>query len=328
MKSDELRRIAEHSGTSISTVRRVLSHCSGITEELRHTVIRAQESQNISSHAEHTHRVSVILPDNPKFFWHRAFDVFNSHPFSPPAKFSFYPSLAQHTMLKTYLEPLVSRNGSVLIYSANLNAEECDLVAQIAKHSLVIQLGEYTPIPHTVFVGSGAYDEGVRLGSLASAAVEHPCVVLLERKENINMCERCRGFIDGLGAGATVHRLPEPEEQPLYSSLLARLLSEIPDTIHFVFSPSGRTAELCSALHKLRNHTEARAIGYELSSPFKKQQSTAPLFAVIEQNIAEQTRIALRLADAYLSDGSLPECNEYITPPYALWQLKNGILTK
>ncbi len=328
MKSDELRRIAEHSGTSVSTVRRVLSHCAGITEETRRSVIDALDAQHSADGYSPSRRVHIILPDNPKFFWHRAFDVFNSHPFSPPAQFSFYPSLAQHDVLKTYLEPLLTEEHSVLIYSANLDAAERSLVERIAVHSLVIQLGEYTPLPGTVFVGSDSYGDGIRLGQLAAAHIQKPHVALLSRRENANMCERCRGFVDGLGEGATIHRLTEPEEQPLYASLLARLLSDVHDNLDFVFSPSGRTAELCQALHKLRGQTSARAIGYELSPQLKKQQNGSSLFAVMEQNIAEQTRIALRLTDAYLSEGILPEQVRYITPPYALWQRRDGVLTK
>ncbi|MBP3435924.1 MAG: LacI family DNA-binding transcriptional regulator [Clostridia bacterium] len=326
MKSDELRRIAEHSGTSVSTVRRVLNHCAGITEETRRSVIDALDAQHSADGYSPSRRVHIILPDNPKFFWHRAFDVFNSHPFSPPAQFSFYPSLAQHDVLQTYLEPLLTEKHSVLIYSANLDAAERSLVERIADHSLVIQLGEYTPLPGTVFVGSDSYGDGVRLGQLVAAHSRTPHVALLSRPENINMCERCRGFVEGLGA-ASVHYLNEPEEQPLYASLLARLLNGVNDDLDFVFSPSGRTIELCQALYKLRKQSHAVGIGYELSPRLRSQLNTAPLFAVLEQNIAEQTRIALRLSDQYLSNGTRPKQERYITSSI-LWKIKDGKLTK
>ncbi len=323
MNSDELRRIAETSGTSVSTVRRVLGHCAGIAEETRQTVIRARDA--LTPSADGSHRIHVILPDNPKYFWHQAFEVFNGYTFSPPAKFSFYPSLSQHETLRSYLLPLAEVDNAVLIIAANLNTEECETVARIAQHSLVIQLCEYTPLPGSVYVGADAYADGVALGEFAANEMPNARTVMFERAENHNMNARCRGFADGLAT--SVVSLPEPGDSKLYASLTARAISEHAPNAELVFCPSGQTAEVCRGLHKLRGQTRAVCVGTELSPTLKKMEERQSVLAVVQQNLAEQTRIALRLATDYLANGTRPAQPQYLVPSI-LWKQQNGEFIK
>lgn len=310
METDKLKAIAEHSGTSISTVRRVLGHCAGIAPETREAVIGAQCTLNHPT-ACTDRRIYFILPDNPKFFWHKALDVLNGHPFDPPIKLSFYPSLQQHSLLKTYLEPLLTEENAVLILAADPDEGEQQLIAQIAKRSLVIQLCQYTPIEGTVYVGADAYADGYALGQMATQHLGSPRTAVLKGEHSYTQEESCRGFIDGLGSPATV--LPEPDEGPLYASLVARTLAPLGD-LDLVFCPGGRTAELCRGLYKLRNQATIRCIGYEASPQLRKMPEKPLVFALLQQDIASQTRTVLSLAKDYLITGVRPASSTYYIP--------------
>jgi hypothetical protein len=249
-----------------------------------------------------------MLPDNPKFFWHDALTVLNGYAFNPPVKLSFYPSLQQNALLSSYLEPLLYEDHVALILAADLTAEQQTIVSKIAEHSLVIQLCHHTPIPNTVTVSADAYADGFALG-VAAAAYSPAAAAVLERPESHSFSERCRGFEAGLGL--PVIRMPEPDEGPLYSSMLARLLEPL-DNVDMVFSPGGRTAELCRAVHKLRRNI--RCIGCEISPQLKKMLETSRVCAVLQQNLAAQTRTALELAKAYLATDTHPNTTAYTIP--------------
>lgn len=299
MDSDKLRAIAEQSGTTVATVRRVLGHCSGIAAETREAVIRAQCALKHSLPPDER-RLHLILPDNPKFFWHKALHVLNGYRFNPPVKLSFYPSLPQSTQLSTYLEPLNEADISVLILAADLDRAQQETVARIAERSLVIQLCHHTPIPNTVYVGADAYADGLALGQYA-ARHGFSRAAVLKRPHSHTIAERCRGFADGFGA--PVITVDEPTEDALYASLLARTLEPLGD-IDLVFSAGGRTAETCRALHKLRSGL--RCLGFELSPQLQKMAEKDAVLALMDQNIAAQTRTALELAITYLCDGTRP----------------------
>ena len=309
MEPDKLRTIAEHSGTTVSTVRRVLGHCSGIAAETREAVIYAQCSLNHPT-AHSAHRLYVMLPDNPKFFWHNALDVLNGYAFDPPVKLSFYPSLQQNNALKRYLEPLLTEEHIALIVAADLTAEQQVMVSKIAQHSFVIQLCHHTPISGTVAVTADAYADGVALG--ATAATYTPKnTVILQRPGSHSFSECCRGFENGLGL--PVVYVTEPEEGPLYSSMLARLLEPL-NNVDMVFSPSGRTAELCRAIYKLRRNI--RCVGCELSPQLEKMPKNTAVCAVLQQDLAAQTRTALELAKAYLAHNIWPIKTAYTLPSH------------
>lgn len=307
MDSDKLRAIAEQSGTTVATARRVLSHCSGIAAETREAVIRAQCALNhpISLGERRLH---LILPDNPKFFWHKVLHVLNGYYFDPPVKLSFYPSLQQNDPLASYLEPLKTADGNVLILAADLNRVQQEAVTRIAERSLVIQLCHHTPLPNTVYVGSDAYADGYALGALA-AKHGYKKVVTLRRRGSHTIDERCRGFTDGFGAPVT--EIDEPEENPLYPSLVARAIAPL-DGVDLVFSAGGRTAETCRALHKL--HSDLRCVGFELSPQLRKMPENTAVLALMDQDIASQTRRALELATAFLCDGTHPTSGSYTVP--------------
>ena len=310
MDSDKLKAIAKQSGTTIATARRVLGHCSGIAVETREAVLRAQcELNQPTVHSERL--LHLILPDNPKFFWHKALSVVNGYFFDPPLKLSFYPSLQQHSQLAAYLEPLENKEGRVLILAADLDDACLEKIARIAEHSLVIQLCHHTPLPNTVYVGADAYADGVRLGEYA-ARHRFTHVAALRRPQSHTITERCRGFIDGFGA--PVITVDEPEEGPLYASMLARTLAPLGD-LDLVFSAGGRTAETCRALYKLRSGI--RCLGFELSPQLQKMTEKSAVLALMNQDIAAQTRTALELAIAYLRDGTRPT-TEYRTIPSKL----------
>ena len=315
MESDKLKAIAAHSGTSVSTVRRVLGHCAGIAPATREAVIGAQCALNHPA-ARTNRRLHFMLPDNPKFFWHRALDVLNAHPFDPPVKLSFYPSLQQHGTLKTYLEPLLAEQNAVLILAADPDAEEQALLERIAQHSFVIGLCQFAPVAGAVYVGADAYADGYALGQLAAQQLGSPRTAVLENNRSHSLRESCRGFIDGLGSPVTV--LPEPSEGPLYASMVARTLAPLGEW-DLVFCPGGRTAELCRGVYKLRQNT--RFIGYELSPQLRKMPENTAALALLQQNIAEQTRTALALAVAYLADGTRPSQAAYHIPSRILTTL-------
>ena len=310
MDSDKLKAIAEQSGTTVATARRVLNHCSGIAAETRDAVIRAQCALNHPI-ALGERRLHLILPDNPKFFWHKALHVLNGYYFDPPVKLSFYPSLPQSTQLTAYLEPLRDVDGNVLILAADLDHAQQETVARIAEHSLVIQLCHHTPLPNTVYVGSDAYADGYVLGE---SVVGHGCkkAVMLRRRGSHTIRERCRGFADGFGS--SVIEIDEPEDNALYPSLVARAIAPL-DGVDLVFSAGGRTAETCRALYKLRSGL--RCLGFELSPQLQKMTEKSAVLALMNQDIAAQTRTALELAIAYLRDGTRPT-TEYCTIPSKL----------
>ena len=310
MDSDKLRAIAERSGTTVATTRRVLNHCSGIASETRDAVIRAQCALNHPIEVGER-RLHFILPDNPKFFWHKALHVLNGYYFDPPVKLSFYPSLPQSTQLATYLEPLKDVNENVLILAADLDPAQQEAVAHIAKRSLVIQLCHHTPLPNTVYVGSDAYTDGYTLGKLA-AKHGYKRAVTLRRRGSHTLDERCRGFTDAFGP--SVSTIDEPEENSLYPSLVARAIAPLSD-VDLVFSAGGRTAETCRALYKLRSGI--RCVGFELSPQLQKMPENEAVFALLNQDIATQTRRALEHAIAYLRDGTRPT-TEYCTIPSKL----------
>ncbi len=298
MEPDKLKEIAIHSGTSVSTVRRVLNHCSGVAAETRTAVINAQCSLQ-HAQAVGGKNLYFILPDNPKFFWHQALTVLNGYLFDPPVKLSFYPSLQQHELLKTYLEPLLSEKNAVLILAADLNEEESELVRRIAERHPVIQLCRHTPIEGTAYVGADPYKDGFMLGEYARQTPVEQAVIF--QPQGYNASETCRGFAEGYGRFVTM--LPEPNEGNLYSSLAARSLAALPN-VGLVFSPSGRTAELCRAIHKLRR--PIHCYGCEVSSQLKAMPESHSVRGLLQQNFAEQTRTALELAKSYLQSGTPP----------------------
>lgn len=307
MDSDKLKEIAAHSGTSISTVRRVLGHCAGISDETRATVIR---SQCTLAHAVTgpKRRVYFILPDNPKSFWHQALTVLNGYSFDPCVKLSFYSSLQQQSTLDTYLQPLLQERDAVLILAASLNTEQCALVSQIAAHNLVIQLCERSPIDTAVYVGADAYHEGYTLGEWASAHAKRIAVV--RRDGNFNVSERIRGLMDA--ATVPVVTVTEPDERTIYASLLARELHALSPVPDLLVCPGGYATESCQAAYKLRDTIPMRCITWE--RPTSNDRTDPLLVATVQQSLEEQTRTALQLATAFVQNGTLPAQTEYLIP--------------
>lgn len=306
MDSDKIKEIAAHSGASVSTVRRVLGHCSGITDETRTNVIR---SQCTLSHpdTDTNRRVFFVLPDNPKAFWHQALTVLNGHPFNPPVKLSFYSSLQQQTALTNYLQPVLQERDTALILAASLTDEQRELVSQIAKHNLVIQLCERSAVDNTVYVGADAYREGYDIGKRVTATR----IAIVRRAGNFNVGERIRGFTDAVGHIPVV-TVEEPTDRTLYASLLARELHALSPAPDLVFCPGGYATETCQAIYKLHATTPMRCITWEHP---KTNDRTIPLLtAVATQTLADQTRTALQLAAAFVNEGTRPAQNEYIHP--------------
>ena len=303
MESDKLKQIAEQSGTTVSTVRRVLGHCAGISSETRKSVIGAQCAlKHVVEQGDR--RAYCILPDNPKAFWHKAVDVLNGHPFFPSLKLSFYSSLQQSSTLTAYLQPLLDVTETVLILGASLNNEQRSLVEQITQNNLVIQLCEDSNVQGALYVGCDAYADGYALGEWASSNASR--VGILQNPTNHNVCERIRGFKDALGEVPYV-LVDEPAEKQLYASHLARSLYAVSPQPDLLFCPGGNALEVCQAVHKLR----APSLKYILWESTLQQPQ---LIATVRQPLAEQMRTALQLATSFLANGTYPEQNRYITP--------------
>ena len=311
MSKANLEEIAKRSGVSKSTVSRVLNNCPGVDGDLREAVIEAVRADYVATaKTEMPADVCIILPDNPKYFWNRINAFLSQNSMGLRIRTYVYSSLTETAVLCDYFERIEQSNIKAVIFAGYAEGEARERLTRLASTRLLIRLCEYDPIPNAFFVGANAYEDGKRLGELlVQRAQKVPArgVVLIRRGEPYNCRLREQGFLEAVGESLCVEQVEAPKDFRLWSSHLARALSGIAERFDYVFCSDGVTVPSCEAIRKLRLGRRIGYFGFEAPQSAEPYLESGEICALIVQDPAEQTRVALSLCKKYLEQHLYPD---------------------
>lgn len=315
MKQQNLARISKASGKSVSTVSKVLRGCGGVDSETREAVFCAAAGIALAPYEPRQTDVYAVLPDNPKFFWHRAYDALRQEPM--PITLKIFSSIGKNEneyLLTQYIEEAILANARVLILSAKLSESMRERLATLAKQMLIIQLCEYTPIPNTFFVGADGERDGWVLGMTIPATEDAVTIGILTGAVSRAGEQRIAGFLAAVPSAARIFFLEKPTDIALYASHLARAVDALGVPLDYLFCFDGITTAACDALYKLRNKMNTRLLGFEYPPTAEKHMEAGRIAALAVQSPEEQMRTALALADRYLRRRVYPDRKYYYLP--------------
>ncbi len=326
MKKQNMTEISQKSGRSLSTVSKVLRNCPGVDPETRAAVRSAMEGDSATELIRRGKKgqICVILPDNPKYFWHRALSVIKEKDGGIVTK--IYSSINREEKdreVSLCVREAVEAGASAVILAACPEGTLRDELARLAGEMLIVQLCEYTPIPNTFYVGSDPYRDGAALARAVTAKEGcRPCVGVIRRSE-ISSCERrTQGFLDTLGDRARILHIDQPELSTLYASHLARAIDCVGERLDYLFCCSGMTDRVCDALYKLKGRMSARYVGFEYPPAAQKHWDAGRIAALAEQKIEEQLETALGLARIYVNEQRFPDKKfTYLPSEYRFFSL-------
>ena len=308
MKQQNLGDISRESGKSKSTVSKVLRGCGGVDPETREAILCAASKVSPLIYEPKPSDIYAILPDNPKFFWHRAYEALKSS--TLPIQLKLFSALRDDNgyLISQYVEEAVAAGARVLILSAHLNEALCLRLAELARSMLILQFCEYTPIPNTFFVGSDGLCDGKALAQCLPKKDDSPTNVgVLRMKLSQGSEQRVEGFLSALPPSVRVFYVDRPTNIELYASHLARSIDALGVPLDYLFCFDGMTTAACDALYKLRGKMQTRLIGFEYPPTAQKHMEAGRIAALAVQRPDEQMRKALALAEKYLRGRCYPD---------------------
>ena len=308
MKQQNLAEISRVSGKSVSTVSKVLRGCGGVTAETREAVLNAAGEYPVGVRHSDSDEIFVILPDNPKYFWHRACAVLKESPH--PITLKLFSAIRQEqgeALVEEYIEQAVAANVRALIVAAHGNERTQNRLAELANQMLVIQLCEYTPISNTFFVGGDGRADGRALASCIPTDSDRPLNIgVMTGAISHAGAQRIEGFLSALPPTARVFFVEKPTAVELYASHLARAIDALGVSLDYFFSFDGITTAACDALYKLRGKMTAQLLGFEYPTTAEKHMEAGRIAALAVQAPDQQMRLALALAERYVRERLYP----------------------
>lgn len=310
MKKKSLEQLARQSGVSKSTVSRVLNNCPGVDGELREAVIAAaREDYAAAAGGESPADVCVILPDNPKFFWGQARDALRDTAHGLDVRVYVYSSLSKNEVLCDYFERIERSNVKAIVFAGYAEGEARLRLERLASTRLLICLCEYDHILNSFFVGANAYDDGAQLGRSLLRLLDTSgkrTVAIVGKQSSYNCRLRELGFTDTVRDRVGMLRIEPPAEMRLWSSYLARALSEVADRIDFVFCSDGMTVPCCEGIRKLKLKRPIPYFGFEDPPTAAPYWDCGAVGALMVQMPGAQISYALSLCRIYLKEHTYP----------------------
>ena len=332
MKQQNLAEISKMSGKSRSTVSKVLRGCGGVTAETREQILCSARSLEGGTSAVRQHDIFVILPDNPKYFWHRARSILRDckHKIALRLFSAIKQGNGEADLVERYVEEAVTAGARVLILSVYVNARLQARLAELARRMLVIQLCEYMPIPNTFFVGSNGERDGEALARYVFADSERSVNIgIMTGASSHTGRTRVEGFLKHLPSNANLFYIEKPNVIELYASHLARRIDLLDVRLDYLFCFDGITTAACDALYKLRGKMDTKLIGFEIPPTAEKHMEAGRIAALAVQAPDQQMQLALKLAERYVASRVYPDqkycyvSSEIITQGNASATMKN-----
>ncbi len=325
MKQQKLTEISRVSGKSVSTVSKVLRGCGGVDADTRETVLRAASLTGGALYEPSKQDVFVILPDNPKYFWHKACAEIQKSRLSVTLKFfSAIRKEQGEALLERYIEEATETGARALILAAHLPERLRRRVEELACRMLVIQLCEYTPSVNTFFVGSDGRQDGRALASAIQGVVDRPLHIgVMTGAVSHASIERVEGFVQGLPDHARLFYVEKPTVIELYASHLARRIDALGVPLDYFFCFDGITTAACDALYKLRSKMDTRLIGFEYPPTAQKHAEAGRIAALAVQAPDRQMQRALALAERYVKNRLFPD-QKYCYVPSRIYRGEKG----
>lgn len=308
MKQQYLGDISRESGKSVSTVSKVLRGCGGVDPDTRETILCTVARMNLPSYEPKMSDIYAILPDNPKFFWHQAYEAIKQS--TLPIQLKIFSALRGDNgyLISQYVEEAVAAGARVLIISAHINETLQARLAELACSMLVIQFCEYTPISNTFFVGSNGFETGKALADSLQVEGDRPLNIgVLRMRLSQGSEQRLDGFLNALPSSVRLFSVERPSNPELYASQLARAIDALGVPLDYLFCFDGMTTAACEAIYKLRAKMQTRLLGFEYPPMAQKHMEAGRIAALAVQNPDEQMRTALSLAEEYLRKRIYPD---------------------
>ena len=317
MEQPNLAEISRRSGKSVATVSKVLRGCPGVTWETREAVLRAADGLSAPNRGREG-AVSVILPDNPKYFWSQARAAVAEEGETLTGAsvalrvYSQIEGAGGVEVVERYLRE--AETARVIVLAARPDESLQRTLRSLAEGRLILQLCEYVDVPNTFFVGSDGEADG-RMLALSIPASERPLRIGVLRGEDSALPNaRTRGFLRSLPEVVELLPVECPAPSELFSSHLARAIDALGVPLDYLFCNDGITTAACEAIHKLRDRMQTRLLGFELPGSAKKHLAAGRIAALAVQSPGEQMRMALRLGAQYLGEGRFPDRKRICLP--------------
>ncbi len=301
MDIEHLKRVAALAGCSVPTASKVLNHCGGVDGETRDRVLACAEK--VPAAPERTASscdIYFIVPDVPTFFWRYQCREYLRPDKRYISKHNVYTAL-HDTTLTYYLEEASRLDAKVVVAVCNNSVAYRAALEKTANERLLILLSEYVDIPNAFYVGSDAYADGARLGEYARQHTAGQLVVLEAGDDNVNCRRRTEGFLSQYAADVLTVTMPTFGR--LLPAKTAALLSELPEREKYIlYAACGGTESIELAALKAGILPRTALVGHDLH----ERKADSRIAAAINQNVEEQAREAVRIAERYLRTGG--EC--------------------
>ena len=309
MEKVHLKEIARLTGTSPSTVSRVLNHCGGVDSLTRDRVFRAADALRFPGQEGTGCDLYFITPELPAFFWkERLYPELLAAEQRFRCKYNVYTGLHDGSVLR-YLEEAERLQARVVVAVCTPTSAERAALEALAERALVILLSEYAEVKNAFYVGSDPERDGFLLGRFfAGQGGGQPAALTCPDNENCRA--RVRGFRSGAGTDR-ITELPLPPFGKMFPARTAALLHGLPGTgRYWLYSAAGLPDELALAVRKAGLVGKAVLLGHDLRRPDPQRN----VLACVNQRIEEQARTALSLAAEYLARGLCPAEKRTIVP--------------
>ncbi len=317
MKNSNLAEIARLSGTTPSTVSRVLNHCGGIDDATRERVFNAADSVSTAKDDGGRCDLYFIVPEVPNFFWkEKLYSGLLNVDRTLSCKYNIYSGLGGKTVLR-YLKEAEEMRAKAVIAVCGQSSDSRAMLEKLSEHSLVILLSEYSDITNTFYIGSDAARDGFLMGKyFAAHSSGRP--IILTSSGNSNCNARVRGFSEAAELKDAV-KIELPAYGKTFPSKTAALLSSLPASDRYsVYSSDGVLDEIKLAAKKAGIYERCEFFGHDLRCPPEKNQTAVR--AAVNQKAETQAKAAVAAAEEYLKYGLFPESkNTYVPSELAVY---------
>lgn len=315
MRKKDLEYLAEKARVSVSTVSKVIHHCSGVDNITRQTLLDLAEQEKLYPLEEDYKPIHVLLPDNPKYYWNDLTRGIRENCDSSRMKLSIFTRLNDSdVILSRYLQEAQQAHAKLIITAA-LPGMQCEQqLHQLLPTIPVFLVTETLNLSGSVFFGADGYTDARRLGErFAQLHPERTRILCLTMPNATLHQQRKQGFFSAFPEKFCVGSLPLPHQDPL-AAHIARQLYDFYQKTPFdaVYCTDGLMPFVCQSLQKASLADRVICTGHENPKTNQAYFESGLLACTVDQDRYGQGMLAGRCAMEYLETGCLPSSPQIV----------------
>ncbi|MBE6599231.1 MAG: LacI family transcriptional regulator [Ruminococcaceae bacterium] len=319
MNNKKITDLASKYNVSITTVSKVIRHCSAVDTNTRQRILNEIQAHSPSDCG--CCDIYCILPDVPHYFWgelRRSFDEY-SPPRDIAVKLNIYTHLIDEETVLHYLSEAEKMNAAVIILSTHITKRIHDKLNILLPGRLIILLSEQYPFTNGFYIGSDPFSDGYAMGKLYTRKLSCNKLGVLRLSVDHNAEKRLSGFLsalkesDSVTPSEVISVTDETYSEKTAAAHIANLLSMHRDTIDCIYSPFG-IPRLPLAVRKAELKPHTILLAHDTFTDFDAITPPKGFHAVCNQSLYTQGSTALSLAETFIRTGRYPPTKNTYVP--------------